>query len=153
MKLADLIAPDRVVLGLRAGDKAELLAELAKRSAAAVSVDAATILSALASREVLGSTGLGRGFALPHARVPGLGGFFGLFARLARPIDFDAIDRRPVDIVFLLLIPEAARSEHVTALAAIARRMRDDGCLRELRAANSAAALFRLLVAEAPTSP
>ena len=152
MELAELIASDRVVVGLRAGNKAQLLTELARRSAGALAMDAAIILGVLRSREGLGSTGLGRGFALPHARVPGIASFFGLFARLARPIDYEAIDGQPVDLVFLLLIPENAEGEHVKALAAIARRMRDDGSLQELRGAETAAKLYRLLVGEPPAS-
>src|SRR6185312_1617615 len=100
----------------------------------------------LTQREQLGSTGLGKGFALPHARVAGLDRCFGLFARLARPIDFQAIDERPVDLVFLLLIPQDAESEHIAALAAISRRMRDAGLLDRARKAEKANALYRLIV-------
>ncbi len=141
MRIADLIAPAQVVAGLRVPDKPQLLAELARRSAAATGIDVSSILTALQTREQLGSTGLGQGFALPHARIEGLTAFFGLFARLARPIDFQAIDGQPVDLVFLLLIPPNADTEHVAALAAIARPIRDRQFVRELRQAKDAAAL------------
>src|ERR1700689_4601385 len=109
MEIADFIAPDRIALDLRVRDKTQLLQDLAKRAEPACGgVPADAILSALLSREGLGSTGLGRGFALPHARIEGLKQFVGLFARLARPIDYDAIDGAPVDIVFLLLMPSEA---------------------------------------------
>jgi PTS system nitrogen regulatory IIA component len=145
MRIADLIAPSQVVAALRPQDKPQLLAELARRAGAATGIDAVAILSALQNREQLGSTGLGQGFALPHARIDGLTSFFGLFARLARPIDFQAIDGQPVDLVFLLLIPPNADTEHVAALAAIARPIRDRQFVRELRQAKDAAELHERL--------
>jgi nitrogen PTS system EIIA component len=119
--------------------------ELAKRAAAALGSDPQAVVAALVARESLGSTGLGQGFALPHARLAGLGRFFGLFARLVRPIEFQAIDERPIDLIFLLLIPEQPGSEHVAALAAIARRMRDQAFARRLRKVNGASAMYDLL--------
>src|ERR1700688_4635634 len=119
MNIDDFIASDRIILDLRVPDKAQLLRELAKRTEAiggAGTTD--TILAALQSREALGSTGLGKGFALPHARIEGLNQFVGLFARLARPIDYDAIDGAPVDLVFLLLMPADGGNNQVAALAA-----------------------------------
>ena len=146
MTIADFITPDRIVLDLRVRDKAQLLRELATRAEAlggAGTTD--TILAALQSREALGSTGLGKGFALPHARIEGLKQFVGLFARLARPIDFDAIDGGPVDLVFLLLMPpEAARNGNVGALAAVSRRFRDGETVARLRKADADAALVAL---------
>ncbi|MBV9785939.1 MAG: PTS sugar transporter subunit IIA [Acidisphaera sp.] len=150
MQLRDLIGPDQVIVGLRAGDKVQLLGELARRAAARVEVPAPAILHALSTRERLGSTGFGRGFALPHARVDGLGRRFGLLARLARPIDFEAIDGQPVDMVFLLLIPPHGESDHVAALAAVAREMRDQPTLQKIRAAKTAAALYQTVVEGAP---
>ena len=119
MQIKTLLSPDRVLLGLPAVSKAVLLQELARRVAPAAGVDIPTIASALSAREDLGSTGVGRGIALPHARIPGLGNFLGLFARLATPIAFDAIDEAPIDLVFLLLAPAEGDSEHLAALAAI----------------------------------
>jgi PTS system nitrogen regulatory IIA component len=145
MRIADLIEPAHVLAALRVQDKPQLLAELARRSAAAIGIDPGVILGALRTREQLGSTGLGHGFALPHARIDGLTAFFGLFARLARPIDFEAIDGQPVDLVFLLLIPPEANAEHVAALAAIARPIRDRQFVRELRQAKDSAELHNHL--------
>ncbi len=146
MDIAEFLAPADVVVGLRVTSKESLIRELARRAAAATGIDAAVIANALLARELLGSTGLGRGFALPHARVPGLTHFFGAFARLARPIDYQAIDDSPVDLVFLLLIPADAENEHVATLAAISRRLRNAEVLAGVRKAESAAALHQLLV-------
>jgi PTS system nitrogen regulatory IIA component len=145
MRLSDLLAPDRVLLGVRARDKAALLDELARQAGTRLGVEAPAILAALAARERLGSTGFGRGFALPHARVAGVARMFGLFARLARPIAFDAIDGAPVDLVFLLLIPPGSGNEHVAALAAVAREMRDETVVRQVRNAATAEALCEAL--------
>jgi nitrogen PTS system EIIA component len=144
MDLADLIAPDRVIFA-RATNKQQLLQDLASRSATPLNLDAQTILTALQAREELGSTGLGDGFALPHARVEGLDRFFGMFMRLNRPIHFDSIDGNPVDLLFLLLIPPAAGSEHLAALASISRCLRDKEFATRLRKAPSVAALCSLL--------
>jgi PTS system nitrogen regulatory IIA component len=145
MDLADLINPSRVVFAARASNKEQLLRDLAARAAAQLNLDAQTISSALLAREELGSTGLGEGFALPHARVPGLDHFFGMFARLNRPIHFDSIDGKPVDLVFLLLIPATAGGEHLAALAAVSRHLRDQDFAASLRKAASAAALCGLI--------
>ena len=150
MQLSDLIAPDRVIVGLRAGDKTQLLNELARLAAGRISVEAHGILAALSARERLGSTGFGRGFALPHARVDGVEQLFGLFVRLAQPIDFAAVDGQPVDLVFLLLIPPGAGNDHVGALAAVARRMRDEDILQRVRKAHGAANLYRILASTVP---
>jgi PTS system nitrogen regulatory IIA component len=146
MNLTDIIHPDEVILDLRAGDKEHLLAELARQVGARVAVNPRDIQTALGQRERLGSTGLGRGFALPHARLEGFPQIFGLFARLARPIDFEAIDGRPVDLVFLLLIPEDAGNSHVSALAAVSRRLRDETILQQLRKADTVLDLYKCLV-------
>jgi PTS system nitrogen regulatory IIA component len=134
MNIADLIALDRVVVPLRVNDKAQLLRELAQRAARFLSIDLQVILDALQTREALGSTGVGQGIALPHARIPGLPQIFGLFVRLERPIDFDAIDKEPVDLVFLLLTPaQSSGNEHLAALAAVARHLRDRNLAAQLR--------------------
>ena len=146
MHLIDLITPDRIVLGLRARDKGHVLAELAKRAGGHGSFDAAAILTALTAREKLGSTGFGRGFALPHVRLEAVESLFGLLVRLAKPIDYEAIDGKPVDVLFLLLIP-AAEGDHVAALAAVSRAMRDEDNLAAIRKAENAAHLFDWLAA------
>ena len=145
MKIADLIGEDNVVVDLRCGDKDRLLVELSRRAAAALALDQDVILKALRAREALGSTGLGKGFALPHARLEQLPRFFALFARLARPIDFASIDDQPVDLVILLLIPAKAGNEHLAALAALSRPLRDATFVKQLREAANAKALHGLL--------
>lgn len=146
MEISDLIAPDRIALDLRVRDKTQLLHDLAARAEAfGGGVRADAILAALRSREALGSTGLGKGFALPHARVEGLKQYVGLFARLTRPIDYDAIDGAPVDLVFLLLMPpEEAGNKNVGALAAVSRRFRDGETVARLRKADAATTLATL---------
>ena len=145
MALGDLIEPEQVVVGLRVADKAQLLAELSRRAAAALSLDQPALLRALQAREQLGSTGLGRGFALPHARLPGLPRIFALLARLGRPIDYEAVDDRPVDLAVLLLTPESAASQHLATLAALSRPFRDEWFMQQVRKAPDAAALHRVL--------
>ena len=145
MDITDLIDSSRVIFAARASDKEQLLRDFAARAAVLLNLEARTIFDALNAREELGSTGLGDGFALPHARVEGLDHFFGMFARLNRPINFDAIDGKPVDLVFLLLIPPTAGSEHLGTLAAVARHLRDQEFTARLRRAASATALCNLL--------
>jgi nitrogen PTS system EIIA component len=108
MNMSDIIGPQQVLAKVRASDKAQLLHELARRAAQALGLDIRAILDPLLAREQLGSTGVGSGIALPHAKVTGLDRLYGLFARLERPIDFASVDERPVDLVFLLLTPPAA---------------------------------------------
>jgi PTS system nitrogen regulatory IIA component len=145
MDLADLIEPNRVVFAARATNKQQLLQDLASRAAALLNLNAQTIYDALQVREELGSTGLGNGFALPHARIEGLNRLFGMFARLNRPVHFDSIDGKPVDLVFLLLIPPTAGSEHLAALAAVSRHLRDQEFAAKLRKSANATALCKLL--------
>jgi PTS system nitrogen regulatory IIA component len=147
MDLQRLLTPARVILNLRAADKRALLQDLAGRIAPSAGLEREAVLAALLAREELGSTGVGRGFALPHARLDRLENFVGLFARLAAPITFDAIDEQPVDLVFLLLIPGQAANEHLAVLAAISRRMRDPACARRLRQAASEAEAYDILTA------
>lgn len=137
MDITDLIAPDCVIVDLKAASKTHLLTELARRAAAAIGLPQKEIGDALEARESLGSTGVGAGIAIPHAKLGALGHFFGLFVRLDRPIAYDAIDSQPVDLVFLLLIPGNTR-EHLTALATISRRLRDAEITKNLRASKNA---------------
>jgi PTS system nitrogen regulatory IIA component len=145
MGIADIIGPDHVIVGLRVADKAQLLRELARRAATVLSLDQRVILEALQAREALGSTGLGKGFALPHARLDTLSQFFALFVRLARPIDFAAIDDSPVDLVIMLLTPADAGSQHLATLAALSRPLRDAAFVQRLRQASDAVAVHALL--------
>jgi PTS system nitrogen regulatory IIA component len=145
MDLASLVDPSRVVFGVRANNKEQLLLDLASRAAASLNLDPKAIFNALRAREELGSTGLGEGSALPHARIEGLDRFFGMFARLKRPVHFDSVDAKPVDLVFLLLSPASAQGEHLAALAAVSRHLRDKESSARLRGASSVAALCSLL--------
>ena len=151
MDLAELIEPNGVVFAARASNKQKLLQDLASRAANLLDLDAQTIVIALQAREELGSTGLGNGIALPHARIEKLDRLFGMFARLNKPIYFDSIDGKPVDLVFLLLIPATAGSEHLGALAAVSRQLRDQAFTSELRKAASATALCKLLCNPKPS--
>jgi PTS system nitrogen regulatory IIA component len=145
MEIAEFTAPDDVIAQLRASSKLQALGELAKRAAVAISLDEETIHAALLERERLGSTGIGRRVALPHARIRGLDRIRGFFARLERPIEFEAIDEQPVDLVFLLLAPEAAGKDHLAALARISRLFRNPETCTRLRQAEDAAALYAIL--------
>ncbi len=145
--LAALLPPAHVFTGLRAADKARLLQDLARRAGAVLGVAAGDIAGALAAREALGSTGVGAGIALPHAPLPGLAATAAFLARLERKVPFDAVDGQPIDLVFLLLGPPAARAEHLAALAAATRRLRDRQAAAALRAAADAAALRRAFLA------
>ena len=145
MAIGDIIDADQVLVGLRAADKGQLLRELAERAGTALALPPRAIFDALQAREALGSTGLGKGFALPHARLEALPQRYALFARLARPIDFNAIDGRPVDLVILLLTAVNGGNEHLSTLAALSRPLRDDGFMQKLRAAADAPAVYRLL--------
>lgn len=145
MDLAALIDPSCVIVSARASNKEQLLRDLAARAGACLDLDAQIIFNALQAREELGSTGLGEGFALPHASVEGLDHLFGMFIKLSRPIHFDSIDGKPVDLVFLLLSPAKACGEHLAALAAVSRQLRDPAFAAKLRKAPSAPALCELL--------
>ncbi len=149
MKLSDLIDPSRIVLGLRAADKPQALAEIAKRAGALLPLTSGTILNALLARERLGSTGFGRGFALPHVRLPELAAPFGMLVRLAKPVHYDAVDGEPVDILFALLMPAESGGDPMASLATVSRSMRDEVNLRAIRKAAYPAALFEFLQAAA----
>jgi PTS system nitrogen regulatory IIA component len=147
VEIADLLTgPDAVLACVKASGKKALLAELASRAAIQFKLDERRLFDRLLERERLGSTGIGGGIAIPHARMAGISAPLGLFARLAQPIDFDSIDERPVDIVFLLVAPEGAGADHLKALARVSRLLRDRGLVEKLRATDSADALYALLV-------
>ena len=137
--IAALITEEHVALGLRAGDKAALLTALAEKAATMVKLPKAGLVAALSAREALGSNGFGAGIAVPHARIDGLAHMFGLFARLEKPVPFDAIDGLPVDLVVLLLSPSGTNTEHLAVLAAISRRLRNKSVADGLRVATSPA--------------
>jgi PTS system nitrogen regulatory IIA component len=146
MEITDFLTADRVILDARARDKRQLLGEIARHFGRLVKdLRPEAVETALVAREQLGSTGLGAGFALPHARIEGLDAYLGLFVRLAKPIDFDAIDGKPVRLVFVLLIPPDGPVSHVAALAAISRRFRDAELVGKLAKAETPALAYGLL--------
>ena len=146
MQLADFLDCDAIKTALPGGNKRSLMKQLAELAGQRIGVGPAAVLAGLNEREQLGSTGFGQGVAIPHAKIEGLGEIYGLFARLAEPLDYKAIDGRPVDLVFLLLSPPNAGAEHLKALAAISRVTRDAANLERLRGARSRDALVALLM-------
>jgi len=145
MPLNDLLSPDRVLADLSLATKKQVLQDLSGRIAAAAKLADRLVLDALMQRESLGSTGVGQGVAIPHARIPGLERPIGLFARLQKPVVFEAIDEEPVDLVFVLLAPEGAGADHLKALARVARLLRSPKVIAQLRAARDRSALYALL--------
>lgn len=135
---------------LRVNGKKQVLQELSAHAAKLTGLDERAVFEALLQRERLGSTGIGEGLAIPHGKLPGLERLFGLVARLEKPIDFEALDGQPVDVLFLLLAPEGAGADHLKALARAARVLRQPGVIERIRAARDAAALYAVLT-DAPT--
>ena len=145
MEIADLLSLDGVADALKAASKKQALQELSAIAAAQTAQDERAILDTLLARERLGSTGVGRGVAIPHGKLAGLARISAVFARLREPIEFDAVDGRPVDLVCLLLAPESAGSDHLKALALVSRLLRDERVCARLRGADSAEALYAVL--------
>lgn len=144
---SDLLRPDAVAAGLAVASKKALFGQLGTLAGQALGLDARLVAERLGERERIGSTGFGGGVAIPHARLPDLAAPVGLFARLAQPIDYQAVDDAPVDLVFALLSPERGGSEHLKALARVSRRLRDRPFLAKLRGAGSPDALVALFTA------
>jgi nitrogen PTS system EIIA component len=145
MPLTDLLTPQAVMPALKVNSKKQALQELAARAAALCGRSEREVLDVLAQRERLGSTGIGNGIAIPHGKLPKLERLFGVFARLDRPVDFEALDGQPVDLLFLLLAPEAAGADHLKALARVARLLRDPEVARKLRESRDAEAIYAVL--------
>ncbi len=145
MQLSKIISADNVLPAVQAGSKKQLLQLLSDKAAAFTGLNERTIFDALMQREKLGSTGLGNGIAIPHGRFSGIDRVHGLFARLTRPVDFDAPDHQPVDIVFLLMAPEGAGADHLKALARVSRLLRNTQLVDKLRATSDRDALYALI--------
>jgi PTS system nitrogen regulatory IIA component len=145
MEMEDLITPARVMARVKAPTKKHLVQELAKRAAELTGLHERVIFDVLLERERLGTTGIGGGIAIPHGKIADMKGLFGLFARLEEPVDFEAIDDQPVDLVFLLLAPEGAGADHLKALARVSRLLRDKSVCEKLRGADQADAIYALL--------
>jgi PTS system nitrogen regulatory IIA component len=153
MEIADLITPRSVLATLRAVSKKQALQELAKRAAVMTGVHERAIFDVLTERERLGSTGIGMGIGIPHGKLPGLDKLHGIFARLERPIPFEAIDDQPVDLIFVLLAPENAGADHLKALARVSRMLRDRAVCDKLRGTDNPDALYALLTDVTESNP
>lgn len=145
MKIVDLLKPEAVKVLSAASSKKRLMHEVGDMAAQVYGPDADMLVNALMEREALGPTGVGYGVALPHTRVAGLDQVVGAFLLLERPIDFDAVDRQPVDLVFALFAPEDAGVEHLKALALVSRTLRENALRAKLRANPDPATLFTIL--------
>ena len=146
MDIKDFLMPSDVLVGIRASDKTRLLEDLCRRAASILKIDAGKITGDILKREELGSTGVGGGVAIPHARIADVKKPFGLLARLKSTIEFDSVDHQPVDIVFLLLLPTASAGEQLNALAMVARRLRDADIIRNARRAKDPSGLYAAMV-------
>ncbi|HVO00696.1 MAG TPA: PTS IIA-like nitrogen regulatory protein PtsN [Candidatus Cybelea sp.] len=146
MEIEDLLpSPTHVLPRLKVGSKKQALQELAKRAGELTGVQERRIFDVLLERERLGTTGVGNGIAIPHGKLAEVKAMFGLFARLEHPVDFEAIDEQPVDLIFLLLAPEGAGADHLKALARVSRLLRDRSICEKLRGADQAEAIYALL--------
>lgn len=145
MNISDLLQPDAVLASLKVQSKKQLLQELAARAAAQTQIPERKIFETLTERERLGTTGVGQGIAIPHGRMADLDRIVGVFARLESPLDYDAVDKQPVDLVFMLLAPDAAGADHLKALARVSRLLRNQQALEKLRAATKPEALYAIL--------
>lgn len=150
--IADILPPQGVLVDLKScTSKRQLLKELAEHAAGLIDIDAQLLLEALMERERLGTTGVGHGIAIPHARLDQLDKVVGLFARLDEPIDFEALDDQPSDLIFMLLAPNSTDAESLKALARVSRVLRDTGLQQRLRQTRDADAIYRMLT-EKPES-
>lgn len=147
MQISDILSPAAVRTMTQSTSKKRLFQEIAEQARAIYGVDATHTLDALQERESLGPTGVGHGVALPHARLHGLDRVVGLFLRLEKPLDFDAVDRQPVDLIFALLAPKNSGVDHLKALALVSRTLRDSELRSKLRANDDPVALHAMLSA------
>ena len=145
MEFAELLNPEAIAAPLKASSKKQALQELAHLAAELTGLQERLIFDTLLERERLGTTGVGRGIAIPHGKLADLDRLYGLFARLEQPVDFDAIDDQPVDLIFLLLAPESAGADHLKALARVSRLLRDKAFCEKVRGTDSAKGIYALL--------
>jgi len=146
MDLADLLVEDSILPALKVLSRKQAIQALSEKAAELAGLNEREVFETLLQRERLGSTGVGSGIAIPHGKLPSVEKIFGIFARLERPIDFDALDEQPVDIIFLLLAPEGAGADHLKALAKIARVLRNGNIIQKIRATSDRDALYSLLI-------
>ncbi len=153
MALADLLQDQAIIPALRMNSKKQVLQEMSARAAKLTGVPEREIFDVVLQRERLGSTGVGSGIAIPHGKLKQIKSICGVFARLETPVDFEALDDQPVDLVFLLLAPEGAGADHLKALSRIARLFRDPDLVAKLRSTESASALYACLTQEPTVNP
>ena len=146
MQISDILAEKRVYADIKADTKRQLLQVLANKAAKSVDIDERTIFDALLERENLGSTGFGNGTAFPHARIANAKKVKAFFARLSEPVDFEAVDNQPVDLVFMLISPEDSGADHLTALASISRILKSPEACKKIRAAKKTEKIYELLI-------
>ena len=151
LTIKDVLAPNAILARMELSAKKDILQDVARRAAVLAGKDEHIVFDVLWARERLGTTGVGQGIAIPHGRVPGLDHVCGFFVRMAEPIAFEAIDDKPVDLVFTLLSPEDAGADHLQALATVSRLLRDPELCKKLRAAKDEAAIYKILT-EATTA-
>ena len=145
MNISNILTEKNIFLGLKSGSKREFLQDLAQKVSEISGIDALTIFDSLLERENLGSTGFGMGTALPHSRFTGLDKVYAFFAKPAYPVDFDSIDNKPVDLVFLLMSPEGSGADHLTALAMLSRILKDETTCEKLRQMSNVTGIYALL--------
>lgn len=149
MDITDILAPEAVIAALRVTSKKQALQELSKRAAELTGQPERTIFDVLIERERLGTTGVGNGIAIPHGKLNGLDRLHCIFARLEEPVDFDAIDEQPVDLICVLLAPESAGADHLKALARVSRLLRDSATCEKIRGSDTRDAIFALMTESA----
>jgi len=152
MQIGDILDRGAIALRVGATDKRQILAHIAEVAARNFGLDAGAVLDGLSEREAAGSTGIGQGVAVPHARMEGLDRIRGVFLRVEQPVEFDSIDEQPADLIFALLAPAEAGTEHLRALARVSRMLRNPELRQHLRAAPTPDALHALLLQEAAPS-
>lgn len=145
MKISDILSPSNIYSDLQAENKRAVLRELSAKAAMAAGVDERLCVDAVLERENLGATAYGAGTAFPHARIEGLNKVVAVFARLAKPLDFDALDQKPVDLIFMLISPENSGADHLTALAMFSRFLKNEDICSKLRHAKSKEEIYSIL--------
>lgn len=145
MKISEIVSPESVFIDMKANNKRHLLQELAEKAAGYAGIDKRVAVDSVWERENLGSTGYGNGTAFPHARIDGLKKVVAVFGRLSQPIDFNAVDGKPVDLVFLLISPENSGADHLTALATVSRVLKNPDICEKLRQAGSCQEIMAIL--------
>ncbi|MGL4243631.1 MAG: PTS IIA-like nitrogen regulatory protein PtsN [Beijerinckiaceae bacterium] len=151
MPITDLLTRDGVIPSLKAAGKKQLLEAISERAGPLAGLQPRMVFDCLLQRERLGSTGIGNGIAIPHGKFEGLTRLVGLFARLDKPIDFEALDGMPVDLVFVLLAPEGAGADHLKGLAKVARILRNPGIVSKVRTLREADVIFDILTGSIET--